>query len=534
LKSSPENAAEVLFDTASRPGTCLDDCSLLVNLAVSHLREERFQKSFLRSQALELPLTILSRSYSSTFPIGNPPVLSDSTHPTYTADEEEIVSAIRGHLVHILSDLSASPDFGVNYTLESPLISLLRPWLLTTHSQLQVCACIMLGNLSRSDEACMTMVHQFRIHETIVALLEQSDDTPVLHAAAGFLKNLALLAENKAALGEVGVIDTLPRLWTNEITPQLQHAGASLTRQLVSNSYTNVQLLLTSLSDDPDSPAHERTYLSLLLSLNEKSDDLSTKIEIARTVTAVCRTLNSPQRGIPTEEIEETGHRLYALHPDIARPLATMVSQSRWPVVRSEGWFAFALMARTREGSMAVSDVVHAVEVYQPLVETITGKALVDGRDERTKGTITREVGDLDEEDIPVANEGATDQERQMRARDRDNALILVSELLKNMVSLPASTLSVSALQDLCTELYEHFIRTEARRSLDDMHLSLLTCIPALGGRLGAYQTWCPRRPAAGTERAHELPGACSQDLSHEIDLQISFERLSRLEDITL
>lgn len=298
----------------------------------------------------------------------------------------------------------------------------------------------MLGNLSRSDEACKTMVHQFRIHETLVTLLQESDETPVLHSAAGFLKNLALLSGNKAVLGDAGVITSLPRLWTMDIIPQVQHAGASLTRQLVSNSYANVQRLLASLSPDPDSPAHERTYLSLLLSLNEKSDDISTKVEIARTVTAICRTLNSPQAGIPTKQIEETTHRLYALHPDIARPLAAMVAQSRWPVVRSEGWFAFALMARSQEGSIAVSDVVHAVEVYQPLVETITGMAFVEGRDERTMGAITGDVEAVVGEDGPATSEGETDQETQMRSRDRDNALILVSELLKNIVSFIART----------------------------------------------------------------------------------------------
>lgn len=444
---------------------------MLINVAVSHLREERFQQSFLRSRALELPLTILSRTYSAEFPIGNPATPYDPTDPIYTVDEQELVSAIRSHLVHSLSDLSALPDFAAIYPLESPLLSFLRTWLSTPHSQLQVCACIMLGNLSRSDEACKTMVHHFRIHETLVTLLQESNDTQVLHSAAGFLKNLALLSANKSFLGEAGVISALPRLWTMEAIPQLQHAGASLTRQLVSKSYANVQRLLSSLSSDPDSPAHEKTYLSLLLSLNEKSDDISIKIEIARTVTAICRILNSPEPGVSAEQLRETAHRLYALHPDIARPLAAMVSQSRWPVVRSEGWFALALISRSREGSIAVSDVVHAVEVYQPLVETITGKALVDGRDERTRETNAREVGVLDQEDLPAASGGETDQEKQIRGRDRDNALILVSELLKNMVSIAVFTLSSSALE-ICSQYRKS---TSSGRSSAKVRF---TCIP--------------------------------------------------------
>ncbi|KAI9881301.1 MAG: hypothetical protein M1830_005588 [Pleopsidium flavum] len=432
LELSPENAVEILLGTASETATELDDCVSLVNVAVAHLREERFQKLLVGRQAVEIPLALLVRSYSLQTSPESPLAMSDPEISSHAPEEEQQLSAMRSHVVQALSDISALPEFAANYALESPLIGSLRMWLSVSQPQLQVCACIMLGNLARSDDVCRIMVHRFQIHEPLITLLQESDDTQALYSAAGFLKNLALPSDNKAAIGEAGLIKTLPRLWTMDTVPQVQYVSACLTRQIISNSYANIQTLLASLSPDLDSPAHEKTYLSLLLSLDEKSDDSPTKTEIARTITAICRALNSPQPGISSRSIEETTHRLYALHPDLGRPLAIMVSQSRWPVVRSEGWFAFALMARSKEGSAAVSDVMQVVEVFRPLVETITGKTIARGREYGALQDITNQGELVDDVEDLEAREGETEQERQMRARDRDNTLVLVSELLRN------------------------------------------------------------------------------------------------------
>lgn len=426
---------EVLLRTAADNATDLEDFTLLGEIAVGHLREERFQRFLITHHAMQLPLAVLVRSYSPQASPVNPLTAPNVHIPHPEPGEEQQISAMRSYLVQALSDVSALPEFAATYTLDSPLIGSLRMWLSVSYSQLQVCACIMLGNLARFDDVCKTMVHRFGIHEPLITLLQDSEDTQVLHSAAGFLKNLALPSENKTALGDAGLLMALPHLWSMDTVPQIQYVSASLTRQFVSNSYANIQRLLTPLSSDPDSPAHEKTYLSLLLSLDDKSDDQATKIEISRTITAICRALNSPQPGISTENIEETRHRLYALHPDVGRPLATMVSQSRWPVVRSEGWFAFALMARSKEGSAAVSDVMHVVDVFRPLVETITGKTFVRGTDDGALEALADQAGLGGEVGELEAREGETEQERQMRARDRDNALVLVSELLRNRVS---------------------------------------------------------------------------------------------------
>lgn len=88
-----------------------------------------------------------------------------------------------------------------------------------------------------------------------------------------------------------------------------------------------------------------RTLLSEFMRIYAAAEELPTKTEIARTIAAVLRVLNSgpvtSSKLPPYPDLEAT---LYS-HA-IARPLWDMVLQDKWPVVRSEGLFALALMAR--------------------------------------------------------------------------------------------------------------------------------------------------------------------------------------------
>jgi hypothetical protein len=119
--------------------------------------------------------------------------------------------------------------------------------------------------------------------------------------------------------------------------------------------------------------------------------------------------------------------RFYELHPDVAWPLMAMTCQNKWPVVRSEGWFTFALMARSKEGSGPVSEVMTNVEMLKPLIQLVTGKDIV--------GTPLA--------DEPITQDplgGVVSAEEQtkageMKRRDRENVLIMISKLLEHRVS---------------------------------------------------------------------------------------------------
>jgi len=69
---------------------------------------------------------------------------------------------------------------------------------------------------------------------------------------------------------------------------------------------------------------------------------------------------------------KELIEKLFHFHDNVYRPIASMITQTEWPVVRSEGWFALALMASTPLGSEAVAKCLQDEKVYQILEDTLT------------------------------------------------------------------------------------------------------------------------------------------------------------------
>lgn len=309
-----------------------------------------------------------------------------------------------------LAEVSASSLFAEHYPLDSALAHTLKSWIVAEEDQLQICACVMLGNLARSDEVCQVMVRDLKIHEELISVLNNGSRGAVLHSALGFLKNLAIAGDNRVSLAEAGIIPAVSRLWAFESVPQVQFSAATIARQVTISSMDNISRLLAPLSEDPDSPAHKRTYLSLLLSLFEKTDSAPIKTEIGRTVASICRTV-SPKAREGDEEAKSLLEKLYTLHEGVARPVGAMITQTQWPVVRSEGWFALALMANNQSGCIAVVDCLHNEEVAMLLKKTLSGESSASD----------------------VSNDSNEPNTTQV-AKDGDNAFVLVQELLKNEV----------------------------------------------------------------------------------------------------
>lgn len=390
IDASPDGTILLLMDLAVDENTTFAQFACLVNCLVAYLQNERFQNVCLSNGMVERVLSVLRRSYTTD--------VDESS-----SEDVKLLAQLRLKINQALADVSALPQFMEVYPLDSSLSRTLRSWLEVPEDQLQICACVMLGNLARSDEVCQTMVQSLEIHKTLISILKSNARGAVLHAALGFLKNLAIAGDNKSYLGDADIIPAVSRLWEFDTVPQVQFAAASLTRQLISSSLRNISRLLEPLSPDPDSPAHMRTYLSLLLSLSRKTDSTPIKTEIGRAVASICRMINSRTR----EESNETNtlfERLYSLHEDIARPIGAMITQTQWPVVRSEGWFALALMASSKQGSLAVVDCLENMDVYKLLQDSLSADV----------------------------SESADDNERLRRSKDRDNTIILVREMLKN------------------------------------------------------------------------------------------------------
>jgi len=96
-------------------------------------------------------------------------------------------------------------------------------------------------------------------------------------------------------------------------------------------------------------------------------------------------------------------------------------------------------MARFPEGAQCISDMMQDVQVFQPLVELLTGRNLIEYKPDVSQ--IASPESDISSSDSNVFSslEGTSPESAKattpgvdMTRIDRENAVVLVSELLKN------------------------------------------------------------------------------------------------------
>ncbi|KAJ5935649.1 hypothetical protein N7466_005196 [Penicillium verhagenii] len=410
VENSPDGTILLLMELALKKDIAFEHYASMVNCLSTYLEKERFQNACISNNMVEMLLSVLHKSLS---------VEIDNT----SKEDVQALAQSRLKINQALSDVSASSIFAEHYPLDSTLTKTLKSWIGAEEDQLQICACVMLGNLARSDEVCKVMVQDLKIHEELIAVLNSDARGSVLHSALGFLKNLAIAGDNRSSLAEAGIIPAVSHLWAFDSVPQVQFSAATIARQVIISSMENIARLLFPLSEDPDSPANRRTYLSLLLTLFEKSDSAPIKTEIGRSIASICRTL-TPKAREGDEQARGLLSTLYELHAGVAHPIGAMITQTQWPVVRSEGWFALALMANNQAGCVAVADCLQNEEVLELLKKTVSGESTGEDTEEKDQSQVTK---------------------------DRDNVFVLVQELLKNESgALPAGYRST--MEDLVGE----------------------------------------------------------------------------------
>ncbi|EAL84604.1 GTP binding protein, putative [Aspergillus fumigatus A1163] len=403
IRESPGGTILLLLDLLSEEGVALSQFVGLANCLMSYLDKERFQDICISQCMVDRVLSVLKQS------------LYIKADPSSNGDTKALAQ-LQLKINQTLSEVSASPKFSEVYPLGSPLVQTLKDWLASTEDQLQICSCVMLGNLARSDAVCEIMVRKMNIHTMLISILRSDARGAVLHSALGILKNLAIAGENRQSLGDARIIPAVSRLWGYETVPQVQFAATSIVRQVIISSTANISCLLGLAPIDEDSSASGQTYLSSLLSLCEKTDSTPIKTEVGRIVASICRTI-VPKSREADSEASTLLERLFTMHQSVALPLGAMIAQSQWPVVRSEGWFALALMASSKHGTGAVIDCLQKLDLYPLLEETMS---------------------------TPVSD-SADDADKLKAAKDRDNIVVLIQELLKNDVSQKQFSSPISA-----------------------------------------------------------------------------------------
>ncbi|KAL3460556.1 armadillo-type protein [Aspergillus heterothallicus] len=392
----------------------------LTSCLATYLNNERFQNICLSRYLLPDVLSLLERSLSF--------------NTTSSVEDAQAITQSRLKINQALAETSGSPLFSELYPLDSSLAQNLKTWLVSRDSELQICACVMLGNLARSDQVCIAMVKDLEIHKELIAVLNSEARGAVLHSSLGFLKNLAIATDNRPFLIEAGIIPAISRLWGYDTVPQVQLTATSIARQLTISSLENISQLL-----QPANTASEKndTYILLLLDLFSKADSTPIKIEVGRIVASLCRTLVPLSKSAKQDDGAAALLLLDSLltrHDSIALPLGAMITQTQWPVVRSEGWFALALMASTKAGSEAVVSCLEAIDGLT-LIERILGAE-------------------------EPAETGSESEKVQWR-KDRDNIIVLVQELLKTEPETLTASWKFSLQELMNTHVINYLKRIE-------------------------------------------------------------------------
>ncbi|KAI1864335.1 uncharacterized protein JN550_008892 [Neoarthrinium moseri] len=493
----------ILLTLAATPDADLEDFLAQTSVALTYLSNQVFQDAFLKTpKAVSLLLEAFSKA-SVAFDIS-----------TGDPDEAAQLKNVKSIFTQALADVSANPLFASACPIGSGEAQTLQRWIANPYIELQSAACLALGNLARSDEACVAFVQSASIHRPLVAILSSpsNTDAQLLHSALSFLKNLAIPAPNKAILGEAGILEphVLPRLWALDTQVQVQFTSVSLTRLLLVSSPENVKRMCAPLSADPSSPANERDYLHILISLFLRSDQEPTKTEAARAMAAVLRVLHSTpdastllptpspttSRAASQASIEHSPtsspnsvpqpasssftaptalETFYDNHDTLPSALIYLGTQKKFPVLRSDVWFVMALMSRTPSGASIVASCLQNIELLRALLETVTGHDMLAGLEELdtiaagspdSQQLVAGARADSAEAGVPgMLPQGLEPQQVDparkagMERVDRENGLVLIAELLQRCPE---------KLRVLPLETFREILRTGGELVLND------------------------------------------------------------------
>ncbi|XWW98423.1 hypothetical protein V2A60_006423 [Cordyceps javanica] len=456
---------------------CKDDVEEFASLgsvAVAYLAADRFQQLAISRDQIGLFLDAFHHAHAGfdTAAIADPELAA-------------ALKQLRLSMLNMVAELTAQDAFPASYPPTSAPAQMVLGWLGSgSDTQLQAAACLALGNLSRSDGAATALVEEYAPQAALVTLLSDPAvaDAQLLHSALSLLKNLAIPAQNKPALRPLLEPACVPHIYGLDAQPQVQYAAVSLTRLLLSNCPDNVSQFCRDLGqeDAVDAAAATETSpvttqksntLGDLLALFGRTDTEPTKVEAARAVAAICRVLHSNAAAelLPGNGSSDSESRsgFYARH-DVSKPLAFLVTQEKWHVLRSEAWFVLALMSRSADGSSVIAAMLKQEAVSAQLTETITGRKSDSGR----VTEVVDGAGDAQGTAALSAAEGLGLQPQQADPRqkeriaavERENALVMCTELLRNWTD-DFAPLSRGFLEGLLAEGTELVVAHRSKES---------------------------------------------------------------------
>jgi len=168
-----------------------------------------------------------------------------------------------------------------------------------------------LGNLARSDESCIKLVQDYKIMDPIMKLLRSKvklfegegqpsrESMKVLHALVGTLKNLCLAVDNRAIIGETGLIELISPLLTTIFAQPIHYLCVGIIKNLCGLCETNAVRFMTgkppventviSHIDNPETIPYNN--LITLLSRSTSENDTHVRNEGSRVIVNLVKSL---------------------------------------------------------------------------------------------------------------------------------------------------------------------------------------------------------------------------------------------------
>jgi len=275
-------------------------------------------------------------------------------------EHEEALSELRLLLSARLWDLSERPEFALPDTLTTDLLCMLRRWLSRPQTQMQLCACCIFRNLTISHADTANLIRQTHVNNALLDIMRQGSDVQVLEEALRLYKNLAVHPDYRILLAENDAMDAITALWSKTPVQCVQYAVARVIRQLLTGEIVNVKQFLALQPQRKENATSGETYVARLMHLYSSTDDLGTRMEVGQIVVAIWRM--GVHRAEATEAepiaIDDAIHQAHAAQTNIASPVMAMIIESGNPSLVTQGWLGLALIAGTKEGSVAVTDVL--------------------------------------------------------------------------------------------------------------------------------------------------------------------------------
>jgi hypothetical protein len=351
--------------------TAVSVCNALLNLlAVPVMKEVLVSQSMLHALA----------NFYHTFSTHVHEILGDD-------DEEETLASLRQCEKGILKEfyvLSGLPEFTAAYTLDagSPGSDFIQTCIerprnpaLWTYSPAPTDPSVaisytVLANVTTSEDTAVKLVHTYRVHEPLQAILRDLDDADTIYPALGLLSRLSLPFSNKQELVNCGMLQALRRFFGTpgvessiEWKPALQIEALTTLRRLISGQIG----ILSSLLQGADAGSYMRDLLNMFTTCK----DSSTKIEIGRFCVEHFRTISSRDQTDPASRLsEQTIDR-----NNLAGPIAFLTCEGPSPGAKAEGWFGLGLMTfwdKTRAQVLEVMKTAKMVEEVGKVVDAVS------------------------------------------------------------------------------------------------------------------------------------------------------------------